>query len=304
MAISSAIVLDNNRAHDYAMEYIVAVDGELFARALKLTSAMQKFAKFLDLPECDSKVGHICEVAFGVICVLQPEFALAPFLGKSSEAVGRALEGAKAESKLAKIAMKAKETGEKIKTVTELAGNVKEATSDEPRGISQLKNLDASRRPVAELIKSSRLAREVWRKGLDLIDTEFENRVNNPAQHPKESLAAMIARLLPLPKCLTDDELDEFEELYLWKMIGQYVQLNVVVRDPIRVQGGPLGRPSVDGLNDNQIETVLDLFGPEATRGKIFSSGPYRDAPLALVALGAKRLQNNVNIVIPRGPRY
>ena len=159
-------------------------------------------------------------------------------------------------------------------------------------------------RPVAELIRSSRVAREVWRKGIDLLDTEFENRVNNPAPHPRESLVALITRLLPLPKCLTDDELDEFEELYLWKMIGQYVHLNVVVKDPILLQGGRLGGPSVCGLNDSQVETVLDLFGPEATRGKIFSAGPYKDVSLALVALGAKRLQNNVNIMIPRGPRY
>ena len=80
---------------------------------------------------------------------------------------------------------------------------------------------------------------------------------------------------------------------------------NVVVRkDPRSLQGGRLGGPSVCGLNDSQVETVLDLFGPEATRGKIFSAGPYKDVSLALVALGAKRLQNNVNIMIPRGPRY
>ena len=53
-------------------------------------------------------------------------------------------------------------------------------------------------RVFAELIRSSRVAREVWREGIDLLDTEFENRVNNPAPHPRESLVALITRLLRL----------------------------------------------------------------------------------------------------------
>ena len=163
--------------------------------------------------------------------------------------------------------------------------------------------LDASRRRVfAELIRSSRVAGRSGRRY-----RSARHRVREPRQQSssasRESLVALITWFSPLPKCLTDDELDEFEELYLWKMIGQYVHWERCCRKDRDRQGGRLGGPSVCGLNDSQVETVLDLFGPEATGAR--SSPRVRIRMfLLLSSLGRKRLQNNVNIMIPRGPRY
>ncbi len=61
------IWVDNQRAHDHASKYLAAVDAQMFARCLSLTTAMQKFGEFLHLPESTSKLMLYFEAALTML---------------------------------------------------------------------------------------------------------------------------------------------------------------------------------------------------------------------------------------------
>ena len=80
------IMQDYDLANTYAVKYIVPFLVQLNARGLMLNSAMQKFAKFLTLPETNSRAQAIFEMAFAMLAVAVPALGLAKMLEESQKA--------------------------------------------------------------------------------------------------------------------------------------------------------------------------------------------------------------------------
>jgi len=294
----AAILVDNQRAHDHALKYLGAVSSELYARGLILTSAMQKFAKFVDLPESNSKFAAILDLAFTALSLVQPEFFLAKLLGEEEKAVGLALEiSAQAGGKGAKIVKgiektreigeKAAKAKEKVVSITEKIDKVREA----PEGVSPLGKLDASKGPIKDLIKAYNKALGVWSKALDTLDNELESRLSDSASPGKEPMLVLAKRLLAPPQPFTDNELDQIERLYLWHMIRIWAQRNVVIvaTTTHTVGGGVMNVPTPDyktdqikGMTDTQKDTIFELFGMFVPRGRIFLTPMVIDLPTTL----------------------
>jgi hypothetical protein len=78
--------------------------------------------------------------------------------------------------------------------------------------------------------------------------------------------------LLPsIPKTFTDSELAEIWTLYLWYMIGTYVA-DVVVRVKTVTLwrgGGQTTVTNWNGLNDNQEDRIVELFGVGVPLGRL-----------------------------------
>ncbi|MGC2657948.1 MAG: hypothetical protein WA324_08210, partial [Bryobacteraceae bacterium] len=181
---NEALNSDYRHAHTYTEKYIQRVRGELYSRGLMLTSAMAKFAKFLSLPETDSKVGPICNIAFTALSIALPEVGLALFFEKEAQAAGVALAIAKAAGTKAPLAAKAAErllepklsVGDWKEKITTLKNDVGEATADESSGAGELKKLDASRAAIQTLLRSQNSAEQAWEKTIDWLDAEMDAR--------------------------------------------------------------------------------------------------------------------------------
>jgi hypothetical protein len=287
------------------MKYYAAAANELYARGLILTSAMQKFAKFLDLPESSSRLAAIFDVAFSLLSLVQPELLIGKLFMEEEKAVTLALSIAEAAGdrrvKALRAAQKvggAVEKGVKARdTVTAIAEKAAK-TEPPPEGVSLLSKLDASKKPIYDLIESSKKMENVWSKALDTLDLELENRLSDLNSQPSESLLALAQRLLVLPKQLTRSELAQVELLYLYYMIGSYVKSDVVVVETTRViqimrattQTNQRGSTtwSIVGLTDTQQDTIVALFGPGAARGKIFWQGALVNIWTAMAVFGAR----------------
>ncbi len=287
------ILLDNTKAHDFASKYLAAVDGEMFARCLMLTSAMQKFQEFLHLPASASQLKALFDMALTVVTLVQPELFFTVFLREEEQAVKVALTiseatGSKA-AKAIKTAEKVRERAEKVKGAVEKydAHKEKQEKKRQPAEAAEnLKKLDSSKEPVKQMLAAYQKAQGIWSGALDVLDQELENRLNSDPNSapPKESLEAMAQRLLKLPATLSEDELEQIESLYLWKITSSWVTNNVTVVTDF------LGHVTFDGINDTQMETLQEWFGFDAKRGRIFYEAyafpqyPY----LTLTRLGAK----------------
>src|SRR5262245_20237826 len=184
MTYHDEIIVDNQKAHDYAMKYLAIVLHNMNAEGLVISSAMTKFAKFLSLPEI--KNVSFWEVATNVIATVVPAFRFMKMLSEEEQAVEKAaLEVSAAlgdrRARLIKAGQKVGELKEKVNTIKEPASKVKEnleaIEKAPPPGITVLQKLDSSKKVIYELIAASKKALVVWAKTLDLINLELENRL-------------------------------------------------------------------------------------------------------------------------------
>lgn len=283
------ILVDNQKAHSYAMQYLAIVLHNMNAQGLILTSAMLKFTKFLDLPE--SKSGSWWELAVNVIGTVVPAFKWMRMLSEQEQAVEKAaIEIAAAlgskRAKAVKLVERGKEIKEKIDSVKDPAMKVKEnletLAKSPPSGLSELSKLDSTKKPIRELIEASKKALLVWAKTLNTLDLELENRLSDLNTRAKETMLAMVQRLLKLPDFPKDEELDQIETACLWKMIGDWVSKNVYWLETttmIHQMGATSDRmirgrteKTLEGINNTQVQTIVLLFGPHVPRGKYFNA--------------------------------
>jgi hypothetical protein len=289
------IFVDSLKAHDYASKYLAALDGQMFARCATLTSAMQKFEEFLNLPAKSSQLRAIFDLALTALSFVQPEVFFVKFLGEEEKAVKVALAiGEAAGSKSAKaikIAGKVGEGAEKVKAGMEKYDAYQEKREKKrqaPEAAEKLERLDSSNAPVKQMLAAYQKAQGIWSGALDALDNELEKRLNADPKDPppKESLEAMAQRLLNIPEPFTGDELDQLETLYLWKIVSKWAP-NVTVVTQERIGDRPT--VSYEGINDSQLDTLQEWFGFDAKRGKIFYEPPaFPQYPsLTLNRLGA-----------------
>lgn len=295
------ITIDHERAQTYGTKYLGRLNHELFARGLILTKAMDKFSGFLNLPATDRSASAIWDFAFSVLATAIPALRLNVFIKKleigssvalaMAEATGKKARLAKTANTVARVARVGGNTAEKINnakdTYEKISGNYGKAFEEsEP---NQLANLDASRKPIADLIEDSKNAAAAWEKALDAELQEYENRLNGlkPTDGIPATLEAHIKNLLPPPPTFSNEELVELENLYLWHLTGAYVKQSVqIIKTTVITQiisattHKLVNHPptnSINGLNNTQQKAILELFGPKEKRGKYFLNPPPKD---------------------------
>lgn len=291
IAEQNKIIVDHEKAQSYGTKYLARLNRELFERGLILTAAMNKFNKFLDLPEGDSRAGHVWDLAFTILSTAVPALRLTKFISDMKTSSETALALAKRVQENVKAADAAKylaargaqgagKIAQKIDDAKDKIGKIKDAhegaTKEAGTGENQLSKLDAARGPIRTLIADGRSAESAWSKALDAELTEFENRLGS-AKSKEGSLENYIRELLPPVPDLTDDEMTEIEMRYLWEMIGHHVKNNVVITESYNVMDGQqigVTTEKIEGLNNTQWGTILSLFGPGVRRGKIFFVPP------------------------------
>ncbi len=149
-----------------------------------------------------------------------------------------------------------------------------EKMSRAPEAAAKLKQLDAAKKPVQQMLEAYKRAQGIWSGALDALDKELAKRLDaDPkAAAPKESLEAMAKRVLKSPEPFTEAELDQVETLYLWKITNAWVRDEVTIVLQMYEPSGLYVR--FDGINDTQLDTLQEWFGPETCRGKVFYEAP------------------------------
>jgi len=251
--------LDHERAEKHRDFWITDTLLEFHARGLILTSAMDKFNKFLNLPAGDKRASAFWEFAFNLLTIAVPalrlravvaglqksattSFNMAKFYGESTRlakvkktvARGARIAGDKIDKGVAVI-NKAKDIKEKADKIVDpgkkvLSDLVKDAKLPDTAGSpsSELSKLDVSRKVILELVEDARKASDAWKIAYAAELVEYENRyvhdlpASNPAKK-SQSLEDYMKEHLPNTPRLTSDELVECETMYLWCLIGGYV---------------------------------------------------------------------------------
>lgn len=306
------IIIDHEKAQTYGTKYLSRLNNELFARGLILTAAMDKFSGFLNLPATDRSASAIWDFAFSVLSTAIPALRLNVFIKKLeinssvaltiAQATGQKARLAKTVNTVARVARVGGNTAEKINnakdTYEKIKGNYDKAFEEsEP---SQLTNLDASRKPISDLIEDSKTAAAAWEKALDAELQEFENRLNGK-KSKEGTLEEFIKGILTPVPTFTKEELVELENLYLWHLISEYAKQRVqIVKTTVVTQiisattHKFVTHPptySINGLNNTQQKEILELFGPKEKRGKYFFNPPPKDVYDFLNRQGAKTVE-------------
>ena len=267
---------DYNRANHYAEKYIARFLVQVNARGLMIDSAAGKFAKFLGLPPTSSKLGAILDIAFAVVSTAIPFLKLTNLVRNAEIAIGIAETAQIAAPKMAR-AVKAIEKGNEaviksIETGKSVHENVKGIREEEPAGVAELAKLDTRKGPIRELVSDAAKAVTLWERTLDLLDRAENLRLAREIPGTK-SLMALAQDILKLPELFTADELDQIELAYLFQMIGEYARSNVTIVKTVTNYGRDDGY-AIEGLNNTQIDTIIELFGGSEGKGKYFSMPP------------------------------
>jgi hypothetical protein len=300
MALSAEereIMHDYDVANHYAIKYIVPFLVQLNMRGNMIMEATQTFAKFLTLPESDSTLSLIWDIAFSSLSVLVPALGIAKKLEESAKAVEIAAALGDRRAQALKLMREGGEVAEKVnkgkETVTSIAEK-SEKLREQPEGMTELNKLDSSKGPIRDLLKDANKAVALWDKVLDLLDQEKEIRLSDTKAPAGESMTKLAERLLPRIEPLTGDDLDQIELTYLWLMLRDYAKKNVQV---VRANDGYHVDTSVSGFNGNQQDTLIEMFGFSARRGKYFCQPPAVNIYVLLAIWGVP----NQNLRV-RGP--
>jgi hypothetical protein len=241
------ILVDKQKAQEYAAEYLKVVLHNMNAAGLMISSAMAKFTKFVNLPE--AKTASFWEQAVRAIDSDPPVFGFSKLFSEQERAIDKATLGIAAAS-----------------------GDWRAKLNDQkepPDGIKQLNKLDSTKPIIQELLEASQKALVVWAKTIYLVGLATE------------PILAKIQKLLSTPAFPTQAELDQIESACLWKMIRDWVSANVFWLETI-IMVPKIGttdmfiragtETTLEGINNNQVATIAALFGPGVPRGKYFNA--------------------------------
>jgi hypothetical protein len=284
MTPGEQLAYEHAAAVKYANDYINLLQNQITARGLVLNGAIEEFNDFRDLPKTENTVGAaIWDFAFTALSVAVPLLRLGPFIQKMHEnaAVALALasqaglpaRGARMVKAGTKAVQKAAEVANQINTLKDAKAKLEESAgkiggAPAPSGLVA----HNARRPIMELIKELDDGTAAWSKATEAELQEYKNRLDDKEPSKPGTLEAYMKGLLPsIPKTFTDSELAEIWTLYLWYMIGTYVA-DVVVRVKTVTLwrgGGQTTESNWNGLNDNQEDKIVELFGVGVPLGRL-----------------------------------
>ena len=299
-------------------DYIQGVDGELYIRGLKLSSAIDTFRGFLELPDTKhsrSVLLPIINIAFGALTILQPELLFAGLLAEEVKAAELALAISKkamvaapkaarvvkgAEDVVVKGTKEIKEGLKKGQTVGKSMQSIQDLVDHDapapPKPDQRLKGIIDEENSMADALADVRQnALSAWDSAYKALLIKYYLRLKGFEDPSTGSLAAFVRGLLKPPTPFTKSELEQLSSFYAYQLIGQYVRDNVQIKREVVYDPNEGTSSTYDdaGLNDNQQEMLVDLFGFTAQRGKVFSMPPIRSALQFLVAWKCKTVTHN-----------
>jgi hypothetical protein len=269
-----ALMVDHQKARDYIEKYKTAVTNGFIARVAILTGAIQDFNSFRDLPPSSDLASAIWDVAFTVLSTAVPALKLGEFFKKQYEAADVALKAAEAFGQKAQRADKAikavSKTAEQGGKAAKYANDVK-GILEKAKAVEKYKGQveqHASRGPIQALVKELYEAPKTWETVIDLETQEWQNRL---ADLPtKGTLLELVQKHLTFPPVLDEEEI---RLMYLFEMV--LAHCNKEVYWDVQYWGNNYSVPhevarKLAGINDNQMDQIVDWFGPGTKRGPYF----------------------------------
>jgi len=277
------VLQDNNEAMIHLQKYSIHFLLEAMEQGLMVSSAVTKFAGFLNLPPSSSSINQYLDLAFTAVSALYPALRLSKILDTVSKDADVALTIAKATDTsppVAAVVLKglssdAGQIADVLKKGNDTRMKALAAMKSDPSSgaVTELSKLDASKGPIKDLIATANQAGATFDKVADMISAEFKKRVVNPNATQTESILQKTKKVLTPPDFPTEAELDQLETQYLWQMVTAYCKNkknNVVYIKSDMPNLSPLFPTRIPGLNNTQIDALVDLFGWGAARGKYF----------------------------------
>ena len=268
MKRSNLVIIDNDAAVLYAMQYMGHLNAQMLARAHMLEDAIRDFNKFLLLPETSSVWGPIWDAAWTVLATVMPALRLTAFIKKIEEEAQAALKAAQAAGITPKNVHKILGKVAQVHDITAVVSASNEIRDKSKKALqasrtNDFNKLDATKTPVREMIQAANKAWVVFDTQLATLAQVFANRLLDPSVSVKESMLDMAMRLLPLPDLIDDHELELIGRLYLWNILSGYTKKRVKIIRRV-IQKGYTQNPyesEIEGLNDNQQDQIMAWFG-------------------------------------------
>jgi len=279
---AEALTVDYDDAKEYAANYIVILQKQIHKRGLILNGAIEEFNAFLKLSPTKSNTLAIFTAAFDLLCAAVPALRLGKFIERQHTRAQSVLKLAETASETARrktvqtvtgSLTRIGKVGEHIKEGKEVMEKGAAIPTEVTTAMEELKKHE-SRGPIKALIKELEDGTNLWMKAKAAVKKEWENRVDDLPPQGGTLLSQMQDLLPSLPATYSPSEFDEIWTLYLFLMISAYCRENVywkVATTTFGTTGGTFERGrSLVGLNDTQCAHIIRLFGPMASRGKIF----------------------------------
>jgi hypothetical protein len=305
------VFVDFSDAITYLQKYLIHFTLESVEHALMISSATTKFAAFLKLPPTSSSINLYVDFAFTAVAAVFPAVRLLKLLDGVSKEASVALAIAKASAtapqRLATVIVqgvpKAGETADVLKKANDTRMKALAALKSDPAtgSVAELRKLDSSKAAIRYFVETATRAAQVFDNVADVIAAEFYARVTHPDIQRRETIFDITKRILVTHDFLTPDELDQLEATYIWEMIASYCKQNDNVVFVKQTGWGAQDGVQIRGLNNGQLETLMDLFGPNAPRGKYFAKpivAPY--ASIYLQYIGTKTVREDTGRMPPR----
>jgi hypothetical protein len=266
LRLLAELLADNNSATGYAIQYLNRLDAQYYAKDVMLQDTIQTFNEFLKLPPKSSRYLAIWDAAWETLAAVVPAMRLTKAFSTMEKLSQIEMASAKAFMKtpvlVARIttaAAKGHNVADVIRKGNSIREKVTKATGSFPGTV------DRSRTPVRELIAESDAARKAFDQAIEALDAEFEARLNGilfKMSYPSaETLVSKANKLLPPLDYLDSAALDQIGRFYLWTILSGYAKQHIAIVTTRYRTGDSI---HIDGLNDAQIEQVMEWFGPSS----------------------------------------
>jgi hypothetical protein len=304
------ILQDYSDAIIFLQKYLMHFALESVEHAMMISSAIAKFAAFLKLPPSSSSINRYLDFAFTAVAALFPAIRLMKLLDDVSQEANVALAIAKASETapprlatvVAKGVPKAAETTDVLKKANDTRMKALAALkSDASSGaVGELSKLDSSKGAIRYFVETATSAAKTFDTVADVIDAEFKLRVRDPDISRKETILDKTTKILVTPNFLTPPELDQLEASYILEMLKSYCSKKENVVFVKQIGWGAEPGAEIRGLNETQLEAIIDLLGPNVPRGRYFFQPPFPFPGYYLYAWGTQTIVEDTGRMPPR----
>ena len=282
---------------DHAIgDYDDRIKSNATVRSRMLTEAEAIFQQFLQLKEKQTALSQYVNIFLLASSAVMPELGLAVSMGKSFAKVKEAIDKFVEFDKLEKRVEKVKGVTEKVsgwKEKQELKKDVKEAAEVKEMGnklISYTKYMTFASDENDFLIEKDRLIAATR----DTISNYYYYFLDHQDKYKAYALKQMVDNMLAGNDIvLGNSDLNQLRMKYLYEIIWRYCQnyvgLTKKIQRQVQTKVSYETEYEIDGLNNSQVDWILQTFGFYAPRGLYFGAPPIFDVPEALIKWGVKQ---------------
>jgi hypothetical protein len=282
-----ALEVDHQKARDHIDRFMRAVDRGFNVRHAILTGAIQEYNDFRKLESSPSLAPAIWDLAFKGLSELVPVLRLGAIFAQQYERADLALKLAKGLGEKARLADKAKMVvtgaglvGAKVAKYANEAKEIlekAEKVNAEPNGgVKVHASWGLIKTLINDLYDGAKLADKV----LNLETEEWENRLYGREATTLKQLAQkqltlqqLVQKHLPMPDLELENEKiqEEVKLAVLYQLVlahcKEEVYWEVVLYPHFKTM-------DLKGINDSQINQIIEWFGGLTNRGKYFKAPP------------------------------